>query len=243
MNGTQHYVNGTPVVNAKFPDMKGLVDYGRAHGLKVGFYENGCACGEKVEKTINYEGDVRSLHAFDFDGVKIDGCGRQRNQTLYADLMRKSGRNYTIENCHWGSCTTGDDSSCPTADWCPFNWYRTSGDINASPMSWYHNLQTTIPFQDPSAPLSQPGCWAYPDMLEVGRIQIDGKMDHGWNRAHFGAWCVVSAPLILGLDLTDTANVGEVIDIITNREATTNDCCRSHRTCTGYHGTVPVARL
>ena len=36
------------------------------------------------------------------DGAKIDGCGRQRNQTLYAQLMKQSGKNYTIENCHWG---------------------------------------------------------------------------------------------------------------------------------------------
>jgi len=35
-------------------------------------------------------------------------------------------------------------------------------------------------------------------MLEVGRIMVNGKMDFNWNRAHFGAWCVVSAPLILG---------------------------------------------
>ncbi len=98
--------------------------------------------------------------------------------------------------------------------------YRTSGDINNSPMSWYSNLQTTIQFQDPINPLSVPGCWAYPDMLEVGRIHgADGKMDYGWNRAHFGAWCVVSAPLILGMDVTKQEIVGPVIDIITNPEA------------------------
>lgn len=125
----------------------------------------------------NYEGDVRKLHDFGFDGVKLDGCGAQRNMTLYAELMKATGKAYLIENCHWGRCTDSDDSSCPTADWCPFNWYRTSGDINSrDPMSWFGNLQTTIRFQDPVTPLSQPGCWAYPDMLEVGRIQVDGKM-------------------------------------------------------------------
>ena len=62
-------------------------------------YLNGCACGERVELTKNYEGDIRSLHAFGFDGVKIDGCGAQRNNTLYAQLMRDTGKNYTIENC------------------------------------------------------------------------------------------------------------------------------------------------
>ena len=77
--------------------------------------------------------------------------------------MAASGKNYTIENCHWGDCTESDDSSCPSQDWCPFNWYRSSGDINAGTESWLSNLQTTIKFQDYAEPLSQPGCWAYPD--------------------------------------------------------------------------------
>ena len=162
---------------------------------------------------------MRQLHALDFDGVKLDGCGAQRNMTLYAELMAATGKSYLIENCHWGKCSPDDGSSCPTKDWCPFNWYRTSGDINSSPMSWYSNLQTTIQFQDPTAPLSVPGCWAYPDMLEVGRIKVDGKMNYGWNRAHFGAWCVVSAPLILGMDVTKQEILEPVVDIITNSEA------------------------
>jgi hypothetical protein len=37
--------------------------------------------------------------------------------TLYAELMEATGKNYSIENCHWGSCTDSDDSSCPTVDW------------------------------------------------------------------------------------------------------------------------------
>lgn len=214
VNGTQHDAQGNPVINKKFPDMDGLVKYGHSKGLKMGWYENGCACGEKVEKMINYQGDIRKLHSFNFDAVKLDGCGRQRNLTLYAQLMKDSGRNYSIENCHWGRCTDSDDSSCPTTEWCPFNWYRSSGDINAGSMSWYKNLQTTIRFQDYNAPLSQPGCWAYPDMLEVGRVQ--GTVE--WNRAHFGAWCIVSSPLILGLHLTEE-KLKPIIDIITNSEA------------------------
>ena len=42
-----------------------------------------CKCGERSELLGNYEGDIRDLTAFGFDGVKIDGCGAQRNQTLY----------------------------------------------------------------------------------------------------------------------------------------------------------------
>jgi hypothetical protein len=61
---------------------------------------------------------------------------------------------------HWGGDTGDDTSSCPTLDWCPFNHYRTSGDINSySATSWIHNLQTTRKFQDKKHPLSRPSCW------------------------------------------------------------------------------------
>lgn len=134
--------------------------------------------------------------------------------TEYAALMSATGKAFEIENCHWsvvyrlaveliamivtlvvesvwsirGDCTVDDGSSCPTADWCPFNWcvrctclrihvlhnvsisvllfhavcrrYRTSGDSNNKLGTWYDNLQTTIRFQEWDAPLSQPGCWA-----------------------------------------------------------------------------------
>ena len=35
----------------------------------------------------------------------------------------------------------------------------------------------------------------------------------------FGAWCIVSSPLILGLDLTNSTNLERVWPIIANREA------------------------
>ena len=93
VNGTQHDKNGDPVIDKKrFPDIAGLVKYGHERGLKVGWYENGCACGEKTEIRRNYQGDIRTLHALGFDGVKLDGCGAQRNLTFYAELMKASGK-------------------------------------------------------------------------------------------------------------------------------------------------------
>jgi hypothetical protein len=110
------------VINPKFPDMGGLVEYSHARGIKMGWYENGCACGERHALDINYQGDVRQLNKLGFDGVKLDGCGAQRNMTRYAELMNATGRTFLIENCHWGRCTSSDDSSCPDTTWCPFNW-------------------------------------------------------------------------------------------------------------------------
>jgi alpha-galactosidase len=115
---SQHYANGTPAVNPKFPNLKELVDYGHSKNVKMGFYQNGCACGEKTSLDINLQGDISFLHDHGFDAVKLDGCGAQRNMTRYAQLMVATGKNYSIENCHWGRCTDSDDSSCPTTEWC-----------------------------------------------------------------------------------------------------------------------------
>jgi hypothetical protein len=56
-------------------------------------------------------------------------------------------------------------------------------------------VQTVIPFLDPDEPLSQPHCWAYPDMLEIGLVEEPVAGSLSWGRAHFGAWCIVSSPL------------------------------------------------
>lgn len=56
-------------------------------------------------------------------------------------------------------------------------------------------------------------------MLEVGRVvePAPGTF-YSWNRAHFGAWCIVSSPLILGMELSDEI-LAPVLDIIGNTEA------------------------
>eukprot|EP00664_Eupelagonemidae_sp_cell27_P009095 gene9095-2126_t len=38
-------------------------------------------------------------------------------------------------------------------------------------------------------------------------------------RSHFGAWCVVSAPLVLAMDLRDGAELDRVWPILSNTEA------------------------
>ena len=78
---------------------------------------------------------------------------------------------------------------------------------------------------------------SYPDMLEVGvtnaQLPMPGhKLNCGATleepcppltvteaRSHFGAWAIVSSPLILGLNLTDVAEVQKHWETITNRDA------------------------
>ena len=58
-----------------------------------------------------------------------------------------------IENCHWGG-------TIPNATWCPWTYYRSSGDINSSWGSIINNLNTVFPLAAKN--LSTPQCWAYP---------------------------------------------------------------------------------
>ena len=229
-NHTQHTQYGWPVVDAtKFSQMNETVAYVHGKGLRAGWYFNGCACGEPVEQLINYEGDVAENFATRFDSVKLDSCGAQKNLSLYYDLFNGTGKQTMIENCHQG----GDP---PRGDgYCPYHLFRVSGDIINLFDRVLSNLQHARPFLgvDPqlNKPLSRPGCWAYPDMLEVGRMPGETGFDGvtvlatpaAESRTHFGAWAIISAPLVLGLSLSLDDPVAQkaldgVWDVITNRE-------------------------
>ena len=64
--------------------------------------------------------------------------------------------------------------------------------------------------------MSRPGCWAYPDMFMVGiRRKEDGLigLTKAETRTHFGAWCLVSSPLLLGHDVYDKEVNDHIWDI------------------------------
>ena len=172
---------------------------------------NNCICNEHeftnpVMISKIYKSSVKAIVDLGFDGMKLDGCSEFHNTSLWSGLMNASGRPVLVENCH------NTNQPKTINDWggqCPFNWFRSSTDIQPRWTSIYSNLQTTTQYQG-NPPLSRPGCWAYPvrrgcvaliiaaqcswllvrldlqDMLEVGNLATFEE-----NRAHFGAWCVV----------------------------------------------------
>eukprot|EP01061_Rhynchopus_euleeides_P036023 TRINITY_DN606_c0_g1_i3.p2 TRINITY_DN606_c0_g1~~TRINITY_DN606_c0_g1_i3.p2 ORF type:complete len:418 (+),score=148.79 TRINITY_DN606_c0_g1_i3:47-1300(+) len=224
VNGSFHDASGVPLVNTDtFPDMKAMTAHGHAKGMKVGWYANNCICKEKHFTDDSYiaahmQETAKAAADFGFDGIKLDDCGQFLNLTWWAQLLNETGRPMEIENCHWGRTvpgqTTGDgpcDGDSGISD-CPYNFYRTSLDIKPFWIDVMHNLFTTVKFLG-EPPLSRPGSWAYPDMLEVGKLA-----NHKQDRSHFAAWCIVSSPLILGYDLLNEATTDAVWDIISNKE-------------------------
>jgi len=230
-----HDSNGNPVMNYdRFPDMKKMVDHAHKLGLTAGWYGNNCIC--KDDNTSDrkfYEGDAKALREFGFDGFKLDGCGAQKDMQLWDDIFKSDGgKPVMVENCHWGS----EQPYEPNATWCPWNFYRTSRDVRARYSSVIENLNSVSRFN--ARNLSTPGCWAYPDMLEVGCQQgAGGAGDPGLTmaetRTHFGAWVIVSSPLTLSHDVNNDPIMDEIWPIISNKEA-----IAISQTYAGYSGGV-----
>jgi alpha-galactosidase len=215
-NNTYHDESGRPVIDVElFPDFNALTDYAHSIGLTAGWYGNNCICEDHCSTDACYQEDVNALVSLGFDSVKLDGCGQQEDLQKWSDMITATGHSILIENCHWGYTIPSEDG------WCPFNMYRTSGDIRSNFDFILSNLLTTVRFNQNQ--LSYPGCWAYPDMLEVGCEDGPNKEDYGLTyleaRTHFGAWCIVSSPLVLSHDLTDEAVTEQIWSIITNTEA------------------------
>lgn len=235
-----HDADGNPLINLdRFPNMSAMTEHGHKHGLRVGWYMNNCICWEKSwtgqeNITKHMKHSAQAVADFGFDGVKLDGCGQFLNLTWWAQLLNATGRKIMVENCHWGltvpnqtveysnktcaggPCPKATDGLCtgtePVSE-CPYHFFRTSHDITNTWTSMHTNLLSTLPYQG-DIPLSRPGAWAYPDMLEVGRM---GSVTE--DRTHFGAWVITSSPLILGFDMRNDTLTDQLWPFIANREA------------------------
>lgn len=222
-----HAENGTALINyGLFPDFKAMTAYAHSLGLTSGWYGNNCICSDHCKNATDCENqikaDVAALRKYDFDSWKLDGCGGEKDLVTFNKYINATGKAITIENCHWGSVAPfKPDRTKPAAEGCPWNFYRSSGDVRASYSSILGNLNTVQPLHQSN--LSYPGCWAYPDMLQVGcQHGPGGSHDPGLSaeetRTHFGAWAIVSSPLTLSHDVHNDTITDAIWDVITNTE-------------------------
>ena len=219
-----HDQNGYPIVNkVKFPSMVQMTNYGHAFNLTVGWYANNCACSDHcrnvTECTKQITGDVQALLEYKFDSLKIDGCGNETNLTLWDEILRQHSSNnkstILVENCHGPNpdYKPTNRSLPPNID-CPYNMYRTSVDIRNNYGSILHNLLSVEYYH--ARNLSYPGCWAYPDMLQVGVRQGLNEVE---TKSHFNSWAIVSSPLILSHDVNNVTLMNTLVwPIISNQE-------------------------
>ena len=83
-----------------------------------------------------------------------------------------------------------------------------SGDYTSSVTSQYNKAVIMDEYAGPDKG------WNDPDMLMVGMDGLDQEM----NRTHFAMWCMMNAPLMLGMDLRRVKQGDELHRIIANKE-------------------------
>lgn len=220
VGGSYHDSRGNPVVGqGRFPNLTALAAYAHTQNIKLDFYGNSCNCAQEEikvwgQKGGNPENDVAALESYGMDGIKVDGCGPAHDiKKWVAALQQLRGTPKLLENCgdnsdHWSPPPLADVSGTGS---CGFQMYRVSTDIAPQFYSAMYNLQAMITYSN----ASRPGCWSYPDMLQVGAAELN---EHE-SRTHFAAWCISSAPLVLGYNLADTASKLRAGKIVSNAGA------------------------
>eukprot|EP00039_Didymoeca_costata_P004525 m.73893 g.73893 ORF g.73893 m.73893 type:complete len:418 (+) comp12437_c0_seq2:113-1366(+) len=236
-NHSFHDNNGNPLVDMeRFPSLTSLAAKASSLNVMLGWYGNNCPettgigrgpayCGEKGLLPENWDvairGDIKALKEYGFQGIKLDGCGPNNDMLGYYHELNATGHMAIIENCHYNTSFPYFSTSGELI--CPMHLYRISNDIKSNWDSVMSNVHQTIPYNNATPPLSQPHCWAYPDMLEVGVVGENGHSEGGLTlieqRTHFGLWCIVSSPLTLSFDLTNDTIMDSVWDFISNKEA------------------------
>jgi hypothetical protein len=164
-----HNATGYPIFDdVEFPDPKAMTNKAKSLGIEPGWYGNNCHCGDHSthckEDDSCYAGDVQALVDYGFTSLKVDSCGIQKNITLFAELLNRSGHHVLLENCHL-SPKADPDPKDPSKMLCPGNFFRSSADIRPTYGSIIGNLLSVAQYNDQGR--TGPGCWAYPDMLEV----------------------------------------------------------------------------
>ena len=196
----------------RFPNgLKVVADYIHSKGLKAGIYSDaGCnTCGNY------YNGDNLSVnvgfynydqHDADFyfkecgfDFIKVDFCGGdapqntqrlaldpQERYTAISEAIKNTGRtDVRLNVCRWDYPGTWVHDVA-------FSW-RTTHDIydgwNSVKGILAENLYMSAYCYD--------GHFNDMDMLEVGRSMTTTE-----DETHFGMWCIMNSPLLIGCDLT-----------------------------------------
>ena len=205
----------------RFPNgMKGTVDGIHALGMKAGIYSDAGSntCGSSWNNDISgvgaglYRHDAADCRLYfselGFDFIKVDYCGgleqKLDERTRYSEIaaaIRATGRTDVLFNiCRWAF--PGIWAADIAGSW------RTTKDIRAS----WASVRDIIAENLYLSAYASPGHFNDLDMLEVGQRKgsvtsafAGQEGDVGFTDdeevTHFGMWCMLSSPLVLGCDV------------------------------------------
>lgn len=211
----------------RFPNgLKGMVDHIHGLGLKAGIYSDGGenTCGSIWDNdTLGvgvgmWQHDQQDADWFfkelDFDFIKIDFCGGlAKGNTAKVDMDPKE--RYTAIRQAAEKAKPGVRINVCRWDY-PGTWVGTIGS------SWRISHDVELKWTSVNDIIHQnlylsayagPGAFNDMDMLEVGR-GLSAEED----RTHFGIWCIMNSPLLLGCDLAKTREDPAAMALLKNTE-------------------------
>lgn len=190
----------------RFPNgMRVVSDYIHSLGLRAGIYAEAGnnTCGSIYDNDSNgvgaglygYEQQDMELYLreWNYDFIKIDYCGGKRMKldereqyTKIVNAIRKTGRkDASINICRWAFPGTWAKDLARS--------WRISSDIRPR----WKSVKSIIAKTMYLSAFATDGHYNDMDMLEVGR-----GMKPEEDITHFGMWCILSSPLLIGCDLT-----------------------------------------
>lgn len=191
----------------RFPNgMKPIADYIHSKGLKAGIYSDAgyVTCGSIYDNDHNgigaglygHEQQDAQLYfnKWGFDFIKIDYCGagteldleEQERYSTICKAIDDTGRNdVEINICRWAF--PGTWAANLAASW------RISSDIRPK----WNSVRNIIAKNMPLSAYCRGGHFNDMDMLEISRGLKENE-----ERVHFGMWCMMSSPLLIGCDLS-----------------------------------------
>jgi alpha-galactosidase len=213
--------------NKRFPDMKALTDYVHSKGLKIGLYSSPgpLTCGGCIASYQHEDQDAQRWAEWGFDYLKYDWCsyGRIAGKSPGLDQMKepyrvmrasldKQPRDIVFSLCQYGM---GDVWTWGTE--IGGNCWRTTGDITDT----WGSLANIGFRQAGHEKYSGPGHWNDPDMLIVGYLGWSAnlhptRLTPDEQYTHISLWCLLSAPLLIGCDMTRLDDF--TLNLLTNDE-------------------------
>ncbi|MES2416671.1 MAG: putative Ig domain-containing protein [Bacteroidota bacterium] len=204
--------NGNILSNIDFPDMKGLTNKIHDLGLKTGIYisPGHVTCQNYIGSLYHEEQDAKQFAEWGFDYLKYDWCGYSqivfdnKLETLKKPyLVMRDALNKVDRDIIYSICQYGKGEVWEWGKEVGGNLWRTTSDIRDT---WESITKLGFGSNGKEA-YAGPGHWNDPDMLVVGYV--------GWSKnlrptylspneqyTHVSLWSLLSAPLIIGADLT-----------------------------------------
>ena len=190
----------------RFPNgMRVVSDYIHSLGLKAGIYSDAGdnTCGSIYDDDANgvgaglYGHEQQDMDLYlkewNYDFIKIDYCGarelglnEEKRYTTICEAIRNTGRtDVSINICRWAFPGTWARQLARS--------WRISPDIRPNWNSVKHIIEKNLYL----SAYAGEGHYNDMDMLEIGR-----GLSPAEEETHFGMWCIMSSPLLIGCDLT-----------------------------------------